>query len=176
MASVLDKPITATAFASLVGVSQQAISQRVQDGLLVPGQPLKEWISSYCGKLRDEAAGRGGDDQQSLTRARTRDAEASAELKQLQIHEKAGLLVPVSEVEPGLIAMVTAARQELLALPDGIATEIRALHGIEIDPALITERIHEALQHLASRDLDRGEEDVAPSAEELGAAAQDDDY
>lgn len=176
MNTVLDEPITATAFGDLVGVTQQAISQRVKDGLLVPGQPLREWIRGYCTKLREEAAGRSGDDQQSLTRARTREAEASAELKQIQIAEKAGTLVPLAAVEPGLIAMITAARQELLALPDRLATELRALYGVEIDPSLITERIHESLQHLASGLSADSVSDVDQGAVGVGTTADNDNH
>lgn len=175
MATVLDKPVTATAFGELVGVTQQAISQRVNAGLLVPGQPLREWIRGYCTKLRDEAAGRGGDDQQSLTRARTREAEASTELKQIQIAEKTGTLVQVGEIEPGLLAMVTAARQELLALPDRLCTELRALHGVDVDPSLITERIHESLQHLSRGLSADSARDVAAGVGGVGTATHDDD-
>lgn len=171
-----DEPVSATAFADLVGVTQQAISQRVNDGLLVPGQPLREWLRAYCGKLRDEAAGRGGEDQASLTRARTRDAEASAELKLIQIKEKAGQLVAIDDIEPGISAMITAARQELLTLPDQLVDEILALYDLEIDPSLITERIHYALEHLAGGRREDGAGHVVTADEVVGPAAQDDDH
>ena len=149
-AEFLDTIATQTGFGELVGTSQQAISKHVFSGTLVVGQSYRDWITAYCGKLRDEAAGRGGDDQNSLTRARTDDALASVQLKRLQIAEKVGTLVPVADVEPYLIAMVTAARTELLALPDKLVLEIKALYGVDIDPTLLTEKIHESLNHLAN--------------------------
>jgi hypothetical protein len=46
--------------------------------------------------------------------------------------------------------MVTAARQELLTLPEKIASDVKSLHGIEVDMSLIQERIYDALNHLAT--------------------------
>lgn len=160
-------------FAGLVGVSQPAISEKVSSGVLRDGGTIGEWLLAYCERLRLEAAGRGGDDQASLTKARTREAEASADLKLLQIKEKAGELIPLADIEPALTAMITAARQELLTLPDKLANELRALHGVEVDAGLIEERIHAALEHLAGGLQSDGAGDDAPRMPRLGAAAKD---
>lgn len=150
MTDFLDTEATQTQFALLIGSSQQAISKHVQSGTLAMGQTYRTWLALYCEKLRDEAAGRGGEDQQSLTRARTSEANASAELKILQIQERAGKLIPVDGIEPLLVAMVTAMRTELLALPDKLTNELKALYGVDVDPTLIAENIHAALGHLAT--------------------------
>lgn len=126
---------------------------------------------AYIRDLREKAAGRGGDDQGALTRARVRDHTASAELKELQIMERGGELTEIAETEQKLLAMITAARTELLALPDGLAQELRALYGVEVDAGLIEDRIHDALTHLASRLEDSLAGDVAPDGEGVGAAA-----
>lgn len=167
----LNARATQVRFAQLVGVSQQAISERVAAGVLPAGGTLGDWLLAYCERLRTEAAGRGGDDQAALTRARTREAEASAQLKELQIMERAGQLVPGDEIEPQLQAMVTAARTELLALPDALAQELRALYGVEIDASLIEERIHVALAHLADRLQDDLAGDVDAGGAGVGTAA-----
>lgn len=132
---------------------------------------LDEIRVAYIRDLREKAAGRGGDDQAALTRARTREAEASAELKELQVIERGEQLAEVAEIEPKLLAMVTAAKTELLSLPDALAQELRALYGVEIDASLIEERIHEALTHLASRLEDDLAGDVASAGESVGTAA-----
>lgn len=150
MTDFLDTVATQSGFGLLVGTSQQAIAKHVFAGTLEAGETYRTWLALYCEKLRDEAAGRGGVDQQSLTRARTAEASASAELKILQIQEKAGKLIPVDGIEPLLVAMVTAMRTELLALPDKLTNELKALYGVDVDPALITENIHAALGHLAT--------------------------
>ena len=123
---------------------------------------MEEIRVGYIQHLREQAAGRGGDDQVSLTKARTREAEASASLKELMIAEKAGQLVPMDEIEPGWAALIVAARTELLILPDKLAMEVKTRYGIDIDPALIEERIHESLQHLADG-ADDGDDVCAPT-------------
>jgi len=105
---------------------------------------------AYIKHLREGAAGRGGNDQANLTQARTREAVASAHLKELQIAEKAGTLIPAEEIEPGLSALVVALRTELLTLPDKLTMAIKTLHDVDIDSALIEEPIHDALQHFAN--------------------------
>ena len=172
MTDFLDTEATQTGFGLLVGTSQQAISKHVFAGTLEMGQTYRTWLALYCEKLRDEAAGRGGDDSQSLTRARTAEAVANTELKVLQVKEKAGQLVPVDGIEPLLLAMVTAARTELLSLPDKITNDLRALYGVDIDAALIEEKIYAALAHLAGSlpdiingHVDEGGERVVTAAE-----------
>lgn len=138
-----------SAFGRLVGISQPSVKEFVDKGILIPGQTLQQWLLQYCERIRKEASGRSGDEQKSLTLARIRDANTSSRLKEITIAEKLGVLVDVQEVEPQLVAMVTAARSELLSLPNKLVTEIKALHGIEIDESLIVEHIHESLEHLA---------------------------
>lgn len=168
----LSERATQVRFAAIVGVTQPAISEKVASGVLRDGGTYGEWLLAYCERLRLEAAGRGGDDQVSLTRARTREAEASAELKLLQIKEKAGELVPMSTVEQMFTAMVTAARQELLTLPDLLANDMRALYGAEVDAGLIEERVHAALEHLADGVREDGGVDDAPGTPRMGAASK----
>lgn len=172
MITNLDETATQTGFASLVGVSQQAISKRVDAGTLAMGQTYRVWLQVLFEKLSTEAAGRGGEDQASLTKARTEEATASAQLKQIMIMEKAGKLVPVDGIEPLLLAMVTAARTELLALPDKLTNELKALYGVEIDAALIEEKIHAALAHLATSLPDILAGNAEASGDSMAAATE----
>lgn len=130
---------------------------------------------AYIRDLREKAAGRGGDDQYQLTKNRAREADMSATLKELQIAEKTGILVPAADVEALIVAIITAARTELLTLPDKIAMDIKALEGVDIDPSLIQEHIHESLQHLANGLPSNTTGNAREGAADLGAAAQADD-
>lgn len=170
MITNLDEVATQTGFASLIGVSQQAISKRVDAGTLTMGQTYRVWLQALFEKLSTEAAGRSGEDQASLTRARTDEATASAELKRLMVAEKSGQLVPVAEIEPQIAAMVIAARTELLAMADKLYADIKALYNIEIDPALINEKIYAALEHLSAHPGDDAADD-ARHTPVVGAAA-----
>jgi phage terminase Nu1 subunit (DNA packaging protein) len=105
---------------------------------------------TYIRDLREKAAGRGGEDQGKLTLARIREANSNADLRELMVKEKAGQLVNVNEIEPQLVAMVTAAKQELLSLPEKVASDIKAMHGIDVDVSLIQDRINDSLNQLAT--------------------------
>jgi len=55
--------MTQTEFGALVGISQQAVSELVQSGVLPAGAPWRTWLLAYCARLREQAAGRmGGED------------------------------------------------------------------------------------------------------------------
>ncbi len=137
MSDFLDLPATQTGFALLIGMSQQAVSKQVEKGVLLPGKTNREWLHSYCDRLRDEAAGRGGDEQATLTKSRTREAQANAQLKELQYHREVGDLVPVSEIEPLLDSWAVTARSETTNAIEKIIAAIQSKHGIDVDQALI---------------------------------------
>jgi phage terminase Nu1 subunit (DNA packaging protein) len=66
----LDRSLTQDEFASLVGVSQQAVSDLVQAGLLLREETGGAWLLAYCKRLREMAAGRDPDSNLSVQRAR----------------------------------------------------------------------------------------------------------
>lgn len=96
------------------------------------------------------AAGRGGEDQYNLTKERARESRLKGDMLQLQIQEKASALIPAAAVEQAWQSMIVAARSELLLLPGKIVHQIKALHGIEVDPSLIEDHVRDALERLAA--------------------------
>lgn len=48
-------------FGGLVGISQQKVSQLVNDGVLMRGATALQWLQAYCDRLREVAAGRGSE-------------------------------------------------------------------------------------------------------------------
>lgn len=137
-----------------LGLNQSAIS----DALNALGLVKREWAGLSLDEARkllvrhytELTAGRGGSEQYNLARTRARESQLKGDLLQLQIQEKAGALIQAAAVEQEWISLVVATRQELLMLPDRLAHEIKALHGIDIDRALIEGHIHEALNRLAN--------------------------
>ena len=57
----LDYEATQTALAGLVGVTQPTISNLVSEGKLPSSGTLGELLLAYCARLRDQAAGRMGE-------------------------------------------------------------------------------------------------------------------
>lgn len=65
----LDAPCTQQEFARLVGISQPAVSDLLTRSVLQSGQSMGQWLHWYCGHLREQAAGRGGDGELAANRA-----------------------------------------------------------------------------------------------------------
>lgn len=76
---ILDQPCRQADFGELVGVSQPAVSDMVSRGVLENGAPLRQWLLSYCGRLREQAAGRLGSETGGLDLAQERAALARAQ-------------------------------------------------------------------------------------------------
>lgn len=136
-----------------LGLSRIAVS----NALNALGLLKREWEAMTVADARqllvrhytEVAAGRGGEDQYNLTKERARESRLKGDMLQLQIQEKAGTLIPADAVEREWRALVVAARAELMLLPGKIAHQIKALHGVEIDPSMVEDHVREALNHLS---------------------------
>lgn len=94
---------------------------------------LDEIRVGYIRMLREEAAGRGGAEQYDLTRARARQAEADAQLKELQFHERVGSLVEADWVSELISDHAISTRNEIDQAIDRLFLSIENEHGIRID-------------------------------------------
>lgn len=94
---MLDAPCTQEAFAQLVGISQPAVSELLTRGILVPGQPVREWLLRYTANLREQAAGRGGDGELAINRAA--ESRTRNELLQMRLAERRKELLPAGLIE-----------------------------------------------------------------------------
>lgn len=136
-----------------LGLSQVAIS----NALNAIGLFKREWESLTLAEARqllvrhytEVAAGRGGSEQYNLTKERARESRLKGDLLQLQIQEKAGALIPAAAVEREWLSLVVAARSELMLLPGKLAHQVKVLHGVEIDPAMVEDHVRNALNRLA---------------------------
>lgn len=72
----LSAPATQAVVGGIVGVSQQAISALVNDGKLASGLSTGQMVLAYCERLRDQAAGRLGDEVGGLDLVQERAALA----------------------------------------------------------------------------------------------------
>lgn len=57
----LSQQIAQAEFAQIIGVSEARVSQLLSDGILPAGETGLAWLATYCERLRETAAGRGGD-------------------------------------------------------------------------------------------------------------------
>lgn len=141
-----------------------------------------DWVKSdlatirvlYIRKIRAVAAGHKSHDGADLTAERVLTEQVDREIKQFDLAERKGQLVSLVQLEPELRQMVAAFRTEVQGLPDKIKDELDALHGIDIDIALLEEHVHATFTQLARYDPEcTGTR--APTRRATRAAAEDDD-
>ena len=133
-------------FSGLVGISQQAVSKLIKKGILKDKDILSDWLLDYCENLRGQAAGRSGDAQAKLTEARTRDAIASAKIKEAQFLETCGALVAVADIQPLLENWATVSRSEVANALNKIIGDIQGQHDITINPDIASNHMNAAYE------------------------------
>ncbi len=101
---------------------------------------------AYIRHLRGQAAGHKSDDGLDLIKERVMTERVDRELKELQVAEKRGTLINVSQLEPELMNMVGAFRAELMARDDKLASDLVTLYGIQVDVTILNEYTNAALE------------------------------
>lgn len=76
---LLEQVITQAEFAEIVGVSEARVSQLVADGVITRGETAAQWLVAYCERLRDQAAGRAGQEAGGLDLVQERAALARSQ-------------------------------------------------------------------------------------------------
>ena len=100
------QPMSQTTFGAHVGISQQAVSARIADGILAEGAPYADWLLAYCAHLRDIASGR--DMTGELTAARIRKTSEEADAVALSNAVKRGEYAPIGVLEDVLASASVA--------------------------------------------------------------------
>ncbi|HSH29735.1 MAG TPA: hypothetical protein VK971_07500 [Thiohalobacter sp.] len=129
----MDSSVSQYQFGQLVGISQQAVANQVQRGVLRSGGSLREWLLAYCESLRTIAAGRGGEDQHNLTQVRARRELADAQLKEFELARQAGELVPAADAEALMSGWASSGRYEMENAWDRAIERIERHHQITVD-------------------------------------------
>lgn len=74
--AALAEQVSQAEFAQIVGMSEARVSQLVSDGVLARGGTGLGWLQAYCERLRDQAAGRLGNEVGGLDLVQERAALA----------------------------------------------------------------------------------------------------
>jgi hypothetical protein len=133
----LNIPSNQTAFAQIVGTSQQAIAKQVDKGVLPRDGTMAEWLDLYLNRLREQAAGRGGNNQERLATARAEESEVKAALGRLTYHKELKTVVLAEEAADMLQRWATFTQREYKTCVDKLVNEIQSVHAIEINPDLV---------------------------------------
>jgi transcriptional regulator with XRE-family HTH domain len=122
-----DRPCTQEAFAEIVGVARQQITELVRGGVLREGASAHEWLLAYCARLQDEALNRNPTQIQERTRLEQLRADHLAMI----VDDRMRQLVPRDLLE--LLIAQYGVRIQLVfdQLPERIRTQLKTT-----DPAL----------------------------------------
>ena len=164
----LDKKASQSAFARLVGVSQPAIKGHVGK-VLRQGESLEQWVKTYCEHLRTEAAGRGGDDQASLTRSRIHSENVKAANGLLDYQAKLGNLVQASAAEEVLVEWADYTAREIDSCVEALVHEIESKHDISIDEETVNNLVGAAIGRIGGYAAKLGQR-IAPSGSDVPAS------
>lgn len=129
----LDEAVTQTRFGELIGVSQAAVSDMVQRGVLLQGQNVGAWLKRYCGHIREYAAGRAGNGDLDLVSERARLASEQADRIALQNQVTRQEFGPIDEMEVGLSDVMATVASMLDTIPGKIKRVSDALTQAELD-------------------------------------------
>ena len=137
----LDSPVTQAQFGEIVGVTQQAVSDFIKVAALGPGVPLGVMLQAYCGRLREQAAGRGSDGELDLVQERAwlaREQRIAQALKNATTRKEFAPIGRLSEVLAAASGSVAAKLDALPAAGDkfGIlarGTTIEAWYYVALD-------------------------------------------
>ena len=146
----LDCEAKQTQFAELVGCTKQAISKRVERGVLVRGGTYRQWLKAYVDVLRGEAAGRGGDAQKTLTEQRIQESIANTMSKNIANMKEMGILVCVEEVAEVMGVFAREINGSFGELGSSIKAKFRSqFDELEFDDEFIDEPVRVAANRVA---------------------------
>lgn len=156
----LDKKTTQARFGQLVGITQPAVSGLLMRGVMVAGDTLGNWLLSYCGHIRDIAAGREArPDAKELDPAeqKARLYAAQADKVEMENAVARGELAPVSVLEDVLTRAGTKVSASLDAIPTALKRRLPNL--TDADLTIVRRELAKARNAIASLSLEDLEAD-----------------
>jgi phage terminase Nu1 subunit (DNA packaging protein) len=156
--------MTTDEVAKYLGVTTARISQLKRDGVITPlpsgsrkegdfYKPLETFIKTSR-HYRELSDSRGSKETEEMKKARERQMIAKAKKEELELSGIEGEMHKAEDIERVMGAVLTRLRINLLAIPKGVAPQIRDMKDINVIAEKIKERISKALQEVVSIDLE----------------------
>jgi phage terminase Nu1 subunit (DNA packaging protein) len=147
-----------------LGVTNARVSQLKRDGVITPlpsgsrkegdfYKPLETFIKA-ARHYRELSDSRGSRETEEMKKARERQLIARAKKDELELSGIEGELHKAGDIERVMGAVLTRLRINLLAIPKGVAPQIRDQKDTNVIAEKISERISRALQETVNLDLD----------------------
>lgn len=157
--------VPVSTIAKLLNLTERRVQQLAKEGV-IPKALRGEYnlvgcVQGYIRYLQEEARqGGGGDDELKLHK--TRMLAAKANIAELEAKERFGELVPADEVSEAWGQMVANMRARLLSMPGKLAPQLVGIEEAHEAQTLIKTAVFEALQQLATPDIDGPSDDSDP--------------
>lgn len=148
----ISKPCMQKDFANLIGVSEAAITNMINRGLIQPGDTLGKWIKIYCAHLREQAAGRATNNDLNLATERAmlaREQKLRIEMQNAITRREYG---PIEALELGLSDAMARVAAQLDTLPGKLKISSDRLTADDLD--LVAAVIAHVRNDLADTDID----------------------
>jgi phage terminase Nu1 subunit (DNA packaging protein) len=157
--------VTTAELATLFNLSVPSIKKLRQDGVIEPlpnngnRKAGNKWnpLQCACKVIRNYQKmvdSRGSRETEEMQKARERQMIARAKKEELALSEYEGGLHKTEDIERVMGAVLTRLRINLLAIPKGVAPQIRDLKDTNVIAEKIYERICRALNEVVNFDLD----------------------
>lgn len=128
---------------------------------------------------REKAAGRGGKDQENLTKQRAAESEVKTATMVLEYNEKIGSLVSADDVAAVITEWCSSANREYLSGVSALIGELKSVYKIDIDNELVDKIVSPTISRIKDhaegigKDLNSSGENVF-STEEIPNSGVDD--
>jgi len=122
---------------------------RAGKGLYDAGKCLLWYIRFLQDALEKKAVPKGDGGYSGITDERARSLRADAELKEIELAEKRGVLVRIETVRKCFVDLVHMTKARVMATPPRIAPEVIGESSRVMVQAIVEKQLKEALNHLA---------------------------
>jgi len=150
--------------AKFLGVTTARVSQLKRDGVIAPlpsgsrkeGDFYKslETFIKAARHYRELSDSRNSRETEEMKKAKERQLIARAKKEELELLEIEGDMHKAEDIERVMGAVLTRLRINLLAIPKGVAPQIREMKDTNVIAEKIYERISRALQETVNLDLE----------------------
>lgn len=113
----LDHICTQGQFADAVGIGQPAVSKLISEGVLPEAGTFGDWLRAYCGRLREQAAGRYSEGDLDLAQERAALARAQREGIEIKNAVLRGQYAPIQLLAEVLAQASSAVAERFDHLP-----------------------------------------------------------
>jgi len=121
----------------------------------------KEILTKYIRHLRSQAAGRGGDEQQTLTKARTEESAIKAAKLRLEFHRDIGSLIYTEDAAAVITQWCRQANLDYIQGFNKLISEIQNRHKIKVNKKMVEKIVRPTTERIKSHAEKLGQSLVA---------------